>query len=437
MSDSSEFQKGTIGLASATSLGLGIMVGAGIFALVGVAGSIAGGGLYIAFLIGGAMSLLTGYSFARLGVRYPSAGGVNEYILRAWGTGTFSGTLILFWCFGLVTGLAMNAKAFGHYAAILFVGSDSTFWVAFFTTSVVLVFSLVTFIGSSTVGFVETVIVVIKISILALFAIGGLLVLEPQNLSPSTYAPVGDIFFAVALAFFSITGYSVINTAVEEMEDPAKTLPRAIFLAIILATTLYIAISFAVFGNLSVAEVQADRETTVAEAARPVLGSAGFAIIAITAILATASGILSDVFQALNTTFALAREGELPHAFERQVWKHGTEGLLVTVVLVLIVANFLDLGGIIALVVFVGLFIQLAVHAGHLRLIHETGTRRLLILLATLSLVTISILFTISVIETDPVSLIIVAVVLLVTMLIEFGLRHIGGRTFSPGRGRR
>ena len=115
-------KKGTISLRGAVFIGIGSMVGAGIFALFGEAGAIAGAAVWVSFLIGGIIALLQGYSFAKLGARYPSAGGLIDWIVRGFGGGLFTGGVVMLGYFTYTFVTAMVAVSFGNYATSLLLG---------------------------------------------------------------------------------------------------------------------------------------------------------------------------------------------------------------------------------------------------------------------------------------------------------------------------
>lgn len=105
-----------IGFWSAVSMGIGAMVGAGIFALLGEASAISGSAVYISFIIGGIIALFSGYSLGKLGARYPSSGGIIEYLSQSYGVGVFTGTMGVMLYFSAIVSLSLIAKAFGNYA---------------------------------------------------------------------------------------------------------------------------------------------------------------------------------------------------------------------------------------------------------------------------------------------------------------------------------
>ena len=155
------------GLWSAVFLGIGSMVGAGIFIVIGQAGAIAGNLVWISFVLGGIAALFSGYSLAKLAVTYPSRGGIVEYLVQGYGEGVFSGSAGVLFYFSQLIAIAAVAKSFGAYAGT-FVGA-SIEWQNFFAIGIVILFILINLIGASLVAKSENIIVFIKITILTLF----------------------------------------------------------------------------------------------------------------------------------------------------------------------------------------------------------------------------------------------------------------------------
>ena len=299
--------------SAVVSLGVGAMIGAGIFALLGQAGAIAGSAVWISFLIGGLIALLTGYSLGKLGARYPSAGGMVEYLIHGWGSSLFSGGMaVLMYLAGLLS-LALVAKTFGSYGATLVPGAPG--WLApLLAVGVMVLFVAVNLRGSASVGRVELWIVLFKFAVLLTLAIGGLTVLKPSLLAPSTYPGTSSIAASVAVTFFAYAGFRVITNAAENVDHPERTIPRAITTAILLVMALYIVIALVVFGTLTPDAVIAAKDHALAEAARPVFGSVGVAAVAVTALVATASAINASLFSVTNVSYQMAKDGELPGA---------------------------------------------------------------------------------------------------------------------------
>ncbi|MGD9387843.1 MAG: amino acid permease, partial [Gammaproteobacteria bacterium] len=127
-----------VGFWSAVAMGIGAMVGAGIFALIGEAGSIAGSAVWLSFLVGGLIALLSGYSLGRLGARYPAAGGVVEYLVQGFGVGRFSGTMSVMMYIAALVAVSLVARTFGSYAHALLPAGSPGWLVEVFAAAVVL-----------------------------------------------------------------------------------------------------------------------------------------------------------------------------------------------------------------------------------------------------------------------------------------------------------
>ncbi|WP_317933153.1 APC family permease [Halioxenophilus sp. WMMB6] len=382
-----------IGFWSAVAMGIGAMVGAGIFALLGEASAISGSAVYLSFVAGGIIALFSGYSLGKLGARYPSSGGLIEYLSQAYGSGLFTGGMGIVLYLTAIVSLSLIAKAFGNYAITFIPAADSPLWHHLFSIGIILLFVLINLGGAKDVAIWERITVAVKFLVLVVLSVAGIWVLKPQLLSPSHYPPVNAIFFSLAITFFAYEGFRVITNVAEDMPDPGKTLPRAMLAAILLVMLLYVAIAFAVFGNLPVARVIAAKDFALAEAALPIFGSIGFYVIAVTALIATASAINANLYAVTNVTYQLAKDGELPSLFGRPI-AHSREGLIVSGVLIVIALLLFDLSEIAAVGSVSILFVHLITHLGHLKLIAETGASRVMVLMAALfSLLAITLSF--------------------------------------------
>jgi amino acid transporter len=163
------------------------MVGAGIFSIFGMAVAISGNAVYVSFVIAGLVALLSTYSYAKLGAKYPSAGGSVEFLVRGFGDCVLSGGLnVLLWV-GYIFGLALYARGFSSYAVTFLPAGSGQAWDAVFATGIILLFTGVNFIGAKAVGKSELFIVSIKVGILLLFGLAGLFYITPGNLALSNF----------------------------------------------------------------------------------------------------------------------------------------------------------------------------------------------------------------------------------------------------------
>jgi len=376
-------------LWGAVFLGIGSMVGAGIFIVIGQAGSIAGNLVWLSFVFGGIAAMLSGYSLARLAVAYPSRGGIVEYLVQGYGEGVFSGSAgVLFYLSGLIA-IAAVAKSFGAYASTFFPAGNHL--ENLFTIGIVTLFIVINLIGAALVARFENIIVFIKLAVLVLFTAVALFYIDPQRLSVAQMPPIKDMLFAVGLTFFAYQGFSVITNTVEDMEDPAHTVMRAMLTAIGLVGVLYILTSIAVLGNLPLERVIAAKDYALAEAAKPAFGMWGFKIMAATALLATASAINATLYATAEISYTLAKEGNLPKVYTYNVHR-SYSGLIISGLLIVPMILFMNLAQITTVATLVVLIIQGLTHVGHLLTIHRTGASPLLVTLAIISLFGIAIL---------------------------------------------
>ncbi len=373
-----------LGVFSLAAMGIGSMVGAGIFALLGEAGLLAGAASYISFFIGGVVALLSGYSLSKLGARFPAAGGLVEYLTQIYGVNLFSGGLSVMLYYSTLVGLALVAKAFGAYAAALTGFANSAQAVNAYAVGILLFLGLINFRGVRRVAEFENMVVGIKVTVLFVFVIAGLITLKPGLLAPVLYPGMTPILFSLAITFFAYSGFSVITNAAEEVKNPAKTLPRAMFLAISTVILLYMGVALAVYGNLTVEQVVKANEYALAEAAKPVFGMTGFTIVAIAALFSTSSAINATLFSVTNISYELAKNGELPAAYGKALGQ-SREGLLISLLLIIILTLFLDLSQIAAVGSLAILTLHCVIHIGHFKVIHKTGASPWLLGLAALS----------------------------------------------------
>ena len=419
------------GLWSAVFLGIGSMVGAGIFVLLGEAGAIAGNLVWISFILGGIIALLSGYSLAKLATVYPSRGGIVEYLVQCYGEGVFSGSLSVLFYLSAMVAIAMVAKTFGTYAAMMSVGANSPLWANSYAVGVLLLFMLINLAGSSLIARSENVIVIIKLSIIILFTVVVFFYIDPALLALKDAPPVMNVFSSVALTFFAFEGFRVITNTAEDMDNPEKTMLKAMIVAIVFVMVLYVAVTFAVFGNLPLPEIIKAQDYALAEAAKPAFGHIGFTIMAVAALISTASSINANLYAVTNVTYQMAKNGELPKVYQRNVW-HSSEGLVVSTVILIAFVLFFDLTEIAAIGSISILFIHALVHIGHLFKIKDTKASKFLVILA---IVTIAVAIVLALNYTSkhiPDVGYFIAGGFVLAFVIEIGLRLMTKRVITP-----
>jgi amino acid transporter len=402
---------GKLNVRQAAFIGVGAMVGAGIFALLGAAGEVAGAAVWLSFLIAGAVAGLQGYSFAKFGSRYPSAGGLLEYVARGFGDGHVTGVIawLLLGANAIITG--MVAVSFGSYASSA-VADGGTAWVKVFAVLVVLVMSLLNILGSHVVARAQTVVVVVVVGILTLFAVVTLANVDWGLLAFSGYPSFADIVSSVALTFFAFLGFGVITFTAKDLADPARQLPRAVYLALGIATVIYVGVALGVFGTLTVSEVIESGGTAIAVAAEPTLGRAGYWLMTVTALFATAGATNSGLYPATGLCDQMAATGQFPPALGRRLGGRAPAGIVVTAVASIVLAVGFDLNAIASLGSAVALVVFSLVSAGHLRVRQETGANTALLVLAIASAVIVLVSFTLTTLVDEPATAVALVMIL-------------------------
>jgi len=376
---------GQVGLVAAVSIGIGGMVGAGIFSILGVVAHAAGNAMWLAFAIGGVVALLSTYSYAKLGATFPSAGGATHFLVKSLGDGVLAGGLNLFMWAGYIISLALYATAFGGYAATFVTTAPSALLLKSLAVASVVLLTLVNAFGATFMGRWETVIVAVKVAILVLFAAVGLCFIRPGYLSPELWPETKSVLFGAGVLFIGYEGFGLITNAAADMREPRKLLPRSLYISVILVIVLYLAVSLTVTGNLSDYEIEQSKDYALAEAAKPFLGQFGFRLIAIAALFSTASAINATLFGSANVCYMIARDGELPAGLSRTEWKDATGGLLLTAALVVVVMLIFDLSGIAMMGSAAFLLIYAAVNAGHLKVRDQTRASAIVVWLSLLT----------------------------------------------------
>jgi amino acid transporter len=423
--------KGKISLMGAIFIGIGSMVGAGIFALFGEAGTIAGAAVWVSFLIGGIIALLQGYSFARLGARYPSAGGMISWLVRGFGKGLFTGGLVMLGYFSVLIVTAMVAVTFGNYATSLIFGeSANPIWVKVFAAAIIILLTYLNSVGAEAVTKVQTYIVTIVLTILSGFAIAMISQMNTSLLAPSGYPAMSYILASVALTFFAYLGFGVISFSGGDIENPKKNMPRAMYLSIGLTLLLYVALAIGVFGTLTVEEVIANADTALAVAAYPIFGAAGVTLISISALFSTTGAINSQLYASIGATYAMAKDGQLPPRFgmKRKHRAGGTQGLVISSLLILALALLFDVTAISSIGSAVALAIFAFITIAHLRMAKETGASIIVLILALIGTIVAILLFCWYTLQTSPQTFVILVATIILAWVVEAIWRAISKR---------
>ncbi|MFH2056331.1 MAG: APC family permease [bacterium] len=374
-----------LGFWGVVAIGVGGMVGGGIFAVLGLSVQLAQGGAPLAFAVGGVVALLTAYSYSKLSVTFPSQGGTVVFLDRAFTPNVLVGSMnILLWLSYIVM-LSLYAYAFGSYGATFATASTHLLAKHLLISASVILIAGLNLLSADLIGKAETGIVALKMTILLLFIAVGINRIDFAQVSPAAWASPLQIVAGGMIIFLAYEGFELIANTAHDVDNPRRVLPRAFFVSVVSVIGLYILVALVTTGTLSVEKIVAAKDYALALAAEPSLGRAGFILIACAALLSTGSAINATLYGASRLSFTIAKEGELPELLEKKVWNRPAEGLLITAAATLLIANTLDLSSISTMGSAGFLLIFAAVNGANLKLRKQTASNFWIPLLGLIS----------------------------------------------------
>ncbi len=369
--------KKALGLLELIALGVGGMIGGGIFSMLGLAVSITGHAAPFAFLIGSFVAFFAGYSYIRLALTFRNDGASYIYLRRAFPNrpeiSCMTGWTVTI---GYVGTLALYAFTFGAYGSDLIGKSGDPLIRMAMSIGVLLFFLFVNLRGARTTGHTEDLVVYAKILILAVFAVAGLQTVKHDNLFPLFDKGVDSVFMAGALIFVAFEGFQLITNSVTETRDPDRNIPRGIYGAIAITSFIYILLAVVAIGNLPIDRLVKAEEYALAEAARPVLGEAGVILVGIAALLATSSAINATVFGSARMMAEMAAERRMPAYLAAR--NADNVPWLATITLIGLGGAFTVLGGLEVIASFSSmtfLLVSIGVSVANWKLRAQTGSR--------------------------------------------------------------
>jgi len=422
--------EGDVSLVGAIAIGIGGMVGGGIFAVLGLAAELAGGATPVAFAVAGVVAALTGISYSKLSVRYSSAGGTVTFIDRVFGIEAVTGAAnVVLWC-GYIATSALYAAAFGHYGAALLPGglADSGFAFRILALVGVALPWLVNMTNAGLVARTEGAIVALKLIILIVVIAAGVPSGDPSRLAPSTWASPVSLVAAGMLIFVAYEGFELIANASDDIRDPSRTLPRAYGWSIGIVIVLYVVIAGVVVAALTADEIAKAAEYALAEAASASLGRVGFVLVGVSAILATFSAINATLYGAARLSATIATDGELPADFRKAPWGQPI-GLHITAGLGALIAIALPLESISSLSSAIFLIVFAVVNAAAYRAGRDANVRRPVAAAGVLACIASLTTLTVRNVTHDLTSIVVLVALLALALAVETWL-------LRPGRTR-
>ena len=368
-------------LRQVIAMGVGAMVGGGIFSVLGLAIGQAGHAAPLAFALGGVIALLTGYSYTRLGLAFRSDGGSFTYLEHAFGTRTIAGLGGWLLLAGYIGTMALYAYTFGIYGAAMLGNAGRIPMIHHLLASLVLLLFLwINLSGVKETGRAELLIVTVKVLILSVFAILGVTHVQSDHVLPFFDRGAAGLVMGAALIFVAYEGFELIPNAINEMEDPQRNLGRGILWSIAITIAIYVLVALVAVGNLTPEEIRRYQEYALAVAAKPFLGELGFVLIGLAALFSTASAINATLFGTARLASVMAREETLPAAFTFRRQSSGIPwfSLVVITLVTLLFVNLADLTMISSFASSTFLLIFAAINLSALRLRKTIGAHSLI-----------------------------------------------------------
>ena len=378
------YKPNSVTLIGATSLGTGVMIGAGIFALVGQVAELAGGLFPLAFLVAAIVTGFSAYSYVKMSRAYPSAGGIAMFLQKAYGRGVVTGVGSLLMAFSMVISESLVARTFGTYTLQLFDVGQTSFLVPALGVALIVVAFLINISGNRLVGVFSFVLALAKVGGIVVFAFAGLWAVG-FSISPPSDVSNGSVegFLAsCALAILAYKGFTTITNSGAEIVDPHRNIGRAIIMCFV----VYMLVALAVSASLTIPEIIQSRDFALAAAARPAFGDYGLWFTVVLAIIATASGLVASVFAVSRMLAMLTEMRLIPHSHFGMSGRIQKHTLVYTVVIASLLTIFFDLSRIASLGAVFYLLMDIAIHWGVLRHLRQEVKARVWILLVAIGL---------------------------------------------------
>jgi basic amino acid/polyamine antiporter, APA family len=295
--------------------GVGIIVGAGIYSLIGEAAGIAGHGVWLSVLISGVVSLLTGLSFAEMAGIYPSTHGYYQLLknsLKIFGGKLWGFVVQWMLIFASIFAIVTIAIAFGGYMQAIL----PTFDIITISLVLIAVSAVITFIGIRESSLTVTVMALFELFGLFIVIVAGFFYATPDysNLLQFEFGP--NIFLAAALIFFAYTGFELLPAQSEEAKSPRKYLPKAIIIAIVTSTIIYVLVSVAISNMINPKDL-ANSSSPLTDVISNTLSPTMSSIVLLAALAATSSGVLGILVASSRLLYGLGKERLVPEKFSK------------------------------------------------------------------------------------------------------------------------
>ncbi|MEO6347067.1 MAG: APC family permease [Aquaticitalea sp.] len=414
-----------LSLLGSVSLGTGVMIGAGIFVLMGQIAELVGDLFPIVFVAGAVVVAFSSYSYVKFSNAYPSSGGIAKFLTKAYKPGTLAGSYSLLMYVSMVVAESLVAGTFGAYTLRLF-PQEYAVYASILGVVLIATAYIVNISGNKVIEATATYTAIIKVAGIALLAIAGLAISGLPTItgnyivSNSQSLPKSFGFIAaLALSVLAFKGFTTITNQGGDIKNPHKNVGRSIIISIAVCTVIYVALALAVSGGLSIEEIIVAKDYALAAAAKPIFGEWGSTLTILLAMVATVSGVIASVYSASRMLAMLGNMKQVPNLNRIKNLKN--PALIVTVSLAILLTVLFDLTRIASIGAIFYLIMDIAIHWGLFRhLKKEVKFNPIIPLIAILMDVVILSAFVYFKYINDPFVLIVAAIGIILIFLFQF-----------------
>jgi len=360
-----------LSLLGSVSLGTGVMIGAGIFVLMGQIAELVGDLFPIAFIAGAIVVGFSSYSYVKFSNTYPSSGGVVKFLTKAYGPGTAAGSFSLLMYVSMVVAESLVAGTFGAYTLRLF-PQEYSGYASMLGVFLIAIAYIINISGNKIIETTATLTAIIKVIGIAILAISSLVLSGLPTITGnfiitnSQTLPGGFGFIAaLALSILAYKGFTTITNQGGDIKNPHKNVGRSIIISVVVCTIIYVILALSVAGALTIEEIIKAKDYALAAAAKPVFGKWGSVLTILLAIVATVSGVIASIYSASRMLGMLGSMKQVPDM--NRIKKLKNPSLIFTVSLAILLTVFFDLTRIASIGAIFYLIMDIAIHWGLFR----------------------------------------------------------------------
>ena len=408
-----------VGLYSAIAMSLSGMMGSGLFTVLGYANLTAKSHIPIAFLLAGIAVLFTVYSCAKLSATFPVAGGPAGYIVSTYGNGFIAGWMNIFLYLGFLISTSLYASGFTEFIVVLTGNMFTSFELKLIGGALVFIFALVNLLGASIVGLAGLVAIGLVLISLFVYSAVGISHLDAATLDFGV-GPIEGIAIATGMLYINYQGFAVVSSAADSMAEPKKTIPKAMYIAVLFVIALYVLVSFITIQVTPVDIIKSNPSNVIGAAANLLMGKVGFIGIGLIALLSCAAAVNATIFTATKVLGVVVTEHANAAWLTRALGQGQMRRLLVSaaIVIVLVLGFPLEIVGKMASMAFLLLFGVITY--GHIRICGQTGANAIVLWFGLVINLALFIFLVLNGIQSNPAGVIVLVIALAATGLIQY-----------------